>query len=438
MKTRTKVKIISYITAVFFVVGGTAICQYNTANYYKRQLYYDYSEALSNLETNLENLSFCLEKSLYATSPKVLSGIAGEIMQESSSAKNNLARIPLKDSAFLNINKFLTQSGGFSYLLMNKAAEGKTITEKESQTLKSLSNVAFKLSGAISGGEGELNMLEAFENLSIDSTAEATLNTLLEDTEEELGGYPTLIYDGPFSDHLIEQEPKLTKNLAEVTELEAKTRAADVLNLNVGDMRLIGNEEGLMPCYQFSFSGGEVAITKKGAKIAYFLKSRDITTYNLSYEAAVKKAEEYLLKHTAYSFKSSYYYVENGICTVNFAYYKDGVIHYTDLVKVQVSLDNGEIMGLEGRGFIANHQSREFNEKLIELKKAQSLLPSGLKVKNTAIALIPQKDGGEVLCYEFVVEGAENKDIIIYLNAVTGAQEDILILLKTDGGSLTK
>ena len=54
------------------------------------------------------------------------------------------------------------------------------------------------------------------------------------------------------------------------------------------------------------------------------------------------------------------------------------------------------------------------------------------------LALIPTKSGSEVLCYEFVIKGNEDKDIIIFINANTGDQEDVLILLKTDGGSLTK
>ena len=438
MKIRNKVKIISFLTAVFIFVCGVALKQHNTANFYKQRLYYDYAEAISELNTNLENLSFSLEKSLYATSPKVLTTIAGEIMHEAASAKNNLERIPLKDSAFLNLNKFLTQSGGFSYLLMNNAAEGKTVTEEETETLKSLSDVAASLSKAIGSSEDELSLIDAFENLSLDKTQESTLNTLLENTEEELGGYPSLIYDGPFSDHLLEKAPLLIKDMQEVSEGKAKERAISILNLKNEELQLVGTEEGLMPSYKFEYSGGTVSITKKGAKIVYFLKNREIDEEKLSYEDAVLKAEEYLKKHTDYTFKSSYYYVENSVCTVNFAYYNEGVIYYTDLVKVQVALDNGEIIGLEGRGFIANHHERTLEQPTVNLEEAKSKLPKNCEVLSSALALIPTDNGKEVLCYEFVSKGNDNKDIIIYINANTGLQEDVLILLKTDGGSLTK
>lgn len=438
MKTQARVKIFSFAAALYLILGGAAIKNYNQTQDYKDRLYYDYSEALMGLNDNLENLSFCLEKSLYATSPKVLNTIAGEIMHEASSAKTNLARIPLNDSAFLNVNKFLTQSGGFSYLLMQRAAEGKGVTETETNTLKALSGVASKLSLAIDEGEASYNYIDAFENLTISEGAEATLNTLLEETEEDLGGYPSLIYDGPFSDHLLEKEPQLTKTMTVITEAEAAAKAANALDLNTEELKLIGTEDGLMPCYNFEYSGGVVSVTKKGGVINYFLKTREIQSDLISYEDAVKKAEDYLKKHTEYTFKSSYYFVENGVCTVNFSYFKDDVVYYTDLIKVQVALDNGEIIGLEARGFIANHTERSFSAPSLTLSKAQEGLPKNSKIKSTALCLIPNNYGGEVLCYEFITEGAENKDIIIYINANTGKEEDILILLKTDGGSLTK
>ena len=438
MKTHTRVKIISFAVSLYLILGGAVIQQYNKNNSYKERLYYDYSESLMGLNDSLENLSFCLEKSLYATSPQVLNTIAGEIMHEASSAKTNLARLPLNDTAFYNVNKFLTQSGGFSYLLMQRAAEGRLITSAETKTLNELSRVAARLSSAIDEGEATYNYIEAFENLTISDSVENTLNTLLEETEEALGGYPSLIYDGPFSDHLLEKEPQLTKKMSVIDEKKAKDEAADALDIKTDELTLVGTEEGLMPCYNFESRSLRVAVTKKGGLISYFLKTRELNTPSISYEDAVKKAEEYLKKHTTYTFKSSYYFVENGVCTVNFSFFKDDIIYYTDLVKVQVALDNGEIIGLEARGFIANHYERSLKAPTLTALEAQKKLPQNVTVKTTALCLIPTKTGVEKLCYEYVVKGTGNKDIIIYINANTGEEEEILILLKTDGGSLTK
>ena len=54
------------------------------------------------------------------------------------------------------------------------------------------------------------------------------------------------------------------------------------------------------------------------------------------------------------------------------------------------------------------------------------------------MALIPTDGGGEARCYEFVCEAEDGQEILVYINAVNLDEEDILILLKSDGGTLTK
>ena len=60
-----------------------------------------------------------------------------------------------------------------------------------------------------------------------------------------------------------------------------------------------------------------------------------------------------------------------------------------------------------------------------------------LKIRKTELTLIPTDAGGEVRCYEFLCETEDGQEILIYINAVTG-EERILILLKSDGGTLAK
>ena len=54
------------------------------------------------------------------------------------------------------------------------------------------------------------------------------------------------------------------------------------------------------------------------------------------------------------------------------------------------------------------------------------------------LTLIPTDAGGEVRCYEFLCETEDEQEILIYINAVTGEEERIIILLKSDGGTLVK
>ena len=55
---------------------------------------------------------------------------------------------------------------------------------------------------------------------------------------------------------------------------------------------------------------------------------------------------------------------------------------------------------------------------------------------NRILALIPARGTEEVFCRELVCRTEEGEHYLLYFNAVTGAQEKILILLEDETGTL--
>ena len=69
----------------------------------------------------------------------------------------------------------------------------------------------------------------------------------------------------------------------------------------------------------------------------------------------------------------------------------------------------------------------------------QKNLSSYLNVLDAKLCVIPKEDGTEAFCYEFHCESKETgEEVLIYANANTGVEENILLLLYSDGGTLTK
>ncbi|MBQ7726078.1 MAG: germination protein YpeB, partial [Clostridia bacterium] len=167
-------------------------------------------------------------------------------------------------------------------------------------------------------------------------------------------------------------------------------------------------------------------------------QSRSTGNSILEYRQALDKAERYLYAIGMTGFTETYYYVDEGVCVINFSYLDGKTICYTDLIKVGVAMDNGEIMLYEASGYLTNHTDRAFETPAISEKEAAEKVSDGLKIKQTALALIPTAGASEVRCYEFLCETSDGQEILVYINAMTGAEEDILILLKSDGGTLTK
>ena len=62
-------------------------------------------------------------------------------------------------------------------------------------------------------------------------------------------------------------------------------------------------------------------------------KSRKIGDYVLEYRQALDKAKRYLEKMGMNSFGETYYFTDEGVCVISFAYLDGQTVCYTDLCK---------------------------------------------------------------------------------------------------------
>ena len=99
-------------------------------------------------------------------------------------------------------------------------------------------------------------------------------------------------------------------------------------------------------------------------------------------------AKKYLSKIGYENMRESYYFAEDGICTVNFAATQDDVILYPDLIKVSVNLSNGEIMSFDATGYVYNHQKREILNATINRAQAEATLNGYLEIIDTRLCKI--------------------------------------------------
>ena len=143
---------------------------------------------------------------------------------------------------------------------------------------------------------------------------------------------------------------------------------------------------------------------------------------NISLEEAIKKAEKFLEDIDYPNMKASYYEKVDGTVVINFAPYKDNVIMYPDLIKLKVSMDDGEIIGFEALGYIMMHHDRKLPEIKISQQEAREKITKDFRVTNVNMAVIPLESKREVLCYEFKGE-FDSQPFLIYINAESGKQE---------------
>ena len=437
MKRRNIVRLVSFLGAVIVVLSGVIVLNYQKAEALKLQIKNNYSKSLNDFSASLNNISLILKKAQYVTTPTRLSQMASELLTEAEISKNALSQLP-SGSHLDNLNRFLSQAGNYAFAVSGKLYNNEDLPKDYNNNILALSTAAEKISRIVNNAQIEFDNSDYWAKeieQKIDSQIDENLISSLQKIEGELTDYPTLIYDGPYSDHIIESEPLMIKDTKTVTKDEAKKNACEFLGSD--DLKFITQEKGRIETYRFGNDTTDIAVSKQGGYILYMRKNRTVGNSAISYNRALEKAKKFLENSSLGPFVETYYYIDEGVCVINFAFLDGKTICYTDLLKVGIAMDNGEVMLYEASGYLWNHKKRAFPTAFYSLEQASEKVSYDLKIVKTAIALIPTKKGKEERCYEFVcVDG--DTEVLVYINLLTLEEEEILILFKNDGGTLVK
>lgn len=439
---RKYVRALSFFTALSLILAVVSVVNGIKAHNYKIALSVSNERSLSELCENLDNISTVLEKGIHSSS-SALGDMSEELSKSASCAKVSLGQLTDETMITDELYKFLSQVGAFTASLVKKTEEGGKLSEEEKKNVKKLYEYSLSLSktmGDIRDGyySGEIDFEKSLSNASTDEKAPELFSDSISEAGQSSPDYPTLIYDGPFSDTLLQRQPVMLNGKDEITAEEAKKLASDFLGAKENEIRTESDENSDIGLYCFSAGEKSVGITKRGGLLCYMTNPEAVYETTVSEDEGIKRASKYLSKSGYENMAETYYSTFDGVCTVNFAYEKDGITYYADLIKVSVSLKTGEVVAFDARGFITNHRERSIPEIRLGKETAAKRLSENLNVKNSKIALIPKDTGIEKLCYEFHCTNSDNKEYLVYINAETGNQEDILILLYEDGGTVVK
>lgn len=438
------------VFAIIIVIMG--IFMYKKQREYRQVSENAYNYAFYELVNYIEEVEVYLAKSLISTTPEHGAETLINVWRDANLASTYLAQLPINVEGISNAQKFLNQVSEYSYSLANKNINNEKLEQQDLENLEKLHDYSIELKntlnqlaneineGTISWGElgkkGKVAFAQEVSNISTQSFS---------NIEENFHEYAGLIYDGAFSEHLTNPERKgLTGN--DISEDDAKRIVEEFIGKeNIEEINSNGiSENGNIPSYNFSIKvkGGDdnnsiaMAISKKGGHIVYMNYNRDIGDEIISMEEANKIGLKFLKEKGYNNMKETYYMKQNGILTINYAYNQDDVIVYPDLIKLKVALDSGEVLGLEATGYLNSHEKREIKKVKVSKETAKKNLNDKLEILSEGLAIIPTEYKTEVLCWEFKGR-IKGNDFLIYINAETGKEEDILVIIDTPDGTLT-
>ncbi len=444
------------MTIAVFGIGYWGYQEHNSKLMLQTAVNNNYHRAFYNLTDHVQTMEILLGKSLVLSGPEKNAQFFEQIWQQSNQALDNLTQLPVGDALLGRTAKFITQLGDYSNTLAGQVSEGKPLTREQWDTVNRLYNQSSdlnkeldKIHAGIADGSLNLDELAITSSNRLDKEGQKLATGNFQTMDRQMQAYPTLIYDGPFSDNM-EQGRARGATGEKISQAKAKSIAMQYFNDPGGEnvlAQVTGEVEGSIKAYRVEIArrqGGTVVgeptvadVSIQGGHLIWMVTPRNVAGAGWSIDKARSRAEAYLREHGYRNMQSSYYQRNDNTITFNYALTQDGVIIYPDLIKVTVALDNGQVVAIDARGYLMSHHKRNLDKPKLTEPEARMLLSSRLKVEGMGRpAIIPVGVEKEILTWEF--KGTQGEETyLVYINAITGDEENVLRLVNTSNGELT-
>jgi len=426
---------------------------FNQRNKYVIATENTYNLAFYELIDYISDMENYLAKSMISSSSELSAENLMHIWRQANLAQVYLSQLPISTNELSNTAKFLNQVSDYSHSLARKTIDGEDLTQEELDNLKSLYDYSVRLtdtleqlssdmnSGAISWGELTEDVDTTFAQ-QVDNLSATSFSNI----DENFGEYEGLIYDGAYSEHIESAEKKgLTGN--DVTEEQARQKAISFIGQDKAkDITFNGLiENGDIKVYDYSIKINDqdennpltISVSQKGGHIVIANYNREIQEEKIQIEEANQIGKTFLQNLGIPDMEPTYYLKQGGAVTINYAYTQEGVTIYPDLIKLKIALDNGQVLGMETSGYLNNHTERNIKTPFVSIEEAKDSLNKNLEITSQGLAIIPTEWKTEIFCYEF--KGKINEtDFLVYVNAETGEEENVLVIINTPNGILTQ
>ena len=435
-KINTTLSIIATIlgsTTIIFL--GLFISYLITANNYKIQLENAYKKNFYEVVANINDLEVDVSKIVATTDVSTQKELLTGIYNTSLLGVNNINLLPVNYNKLSKINNFLNRFGGFSYSLLLSLDNGNGISDEDYQQLTDLHNsirdIQYDLNEYIANMNYDYNILDDIDFKDYDSE---DFSAGVINTESSNSKIPTLIYDGPFSDSVLNKEIVGLDNV----EYSRESIEEELVGIFNDEVTYVGESNGKFATYNFevgSSSGSRyVSVTKRGGFLLTITSYSSISNDSEDLVDGVQVAQDFASDLGLKNMYSVWTQKTGNVMYVNLAPIINHIIHYSDLIKVKVDLGSGEVLGWEATNYATNHQPRSF-ESQISLATAQNKINNILEIKERNYCIVPDKFVGERSAYEFICTW-QNYTYYIYIDSITGEEINILRVISTSNGDL--
>ncbi len=462
MKRRTRNLIFRVYIPLALLAGLVAaliwgFSQKQNALRYQSRIEEQYAQAFDDLADNFSRMETALSKLTVTGSKDQTTLLLSEVWRTAGACSAAMTQIPAGYESYSELNTFLTRIGDYAHTLLERLAKGGALGRQDIDQIATLHASAAALSSELQKArESGLNLfsLQALDSGQFWSATEKSNALVSPDTHDEAQNtYPQLIYDGPFSDSVAKAEPRgLGHQIYDAIAAREVARIflADTIE---GDVEAAGEQNGRISAFLFRGQSTddrrvEIAVTKQGGQVLWMrvyeggeasANAREnvaLTPKGVPRtEALATIGQGYLREKGFDAMEPRYWQAYGGAIVVNYVYVQNGVMVYNDQIKLWIETATGRVVGFDAENYLFSHVKRSIPSATLSVDDAKAKLAAHLEVKAAKRAFIPVTASDERLCYEFRVAYQE-QEYLIYINATTGREEQILKFVDSAAGRL--
>lgn len=402
-----------------------------------------YAQRVLETQEHLQAIGLKLGKAPVAADARTQVELLAGISRQADSVVSGLSALPLSHIAMSDTLKFCNQLSEYAMVLALSVAAGQPLTEQETAELVSLESQCALLTGQFATAR-ETMVAESLRLTArpgvFYAEAQAAQRPLEQVADPDNGmDYPSMIYDGAFSDARHYGSPKALGE-GRIDQRQAMEAArAFVGEERVRSVEAAPDSGGALASYgvKLTLNDGVVLnaeVTRQGGKMLWMVPEHAAFEPGWTLEECAEAARDFLLDRGYGEMEANHYQVYDGLAVINFVAVQDGVLLYPDLVKVQVRMDMGEVVGLEANNYLMNHTERTGLSPALSGEQALEKASSRLEAGQARLCVIPYREG-ERLCYE-VPGRYEGREYRVYIDAITGEEAEVLMMVDSVGGRM--
>lgn len=458
---RFRTRIIIPLLAVALVASlAWGFTQFRARRNWEIRAENQYNRSFSELSIHVGELENKLAEALASNSRPHLVKTFSDIWRQAYLSQEDLGQLPLTSVELSKTKEFLAKVGAFAHNIVAKlnqntdsaavpAATGEGVqylSDRDWDTLNALYQQARYFADQLV--DLQESMLEGDERwLRVDRLTTAALAADVTDRLEtnKITKSFMMMEDG----FKRLPEPEMEGNLlnfkpvpkgisgAEISQEQGREIASAFVNKDEPRYEVAYDEKinGDHPLYLYTLkkkddkgkaaAGGRLALTVKGGHVAWLLKERNVAEKKLSLDEAKEAARKYLESRDYRGLTPVGAEEYRNVAVVSLCPRQGETIIYPEMIKVQVALDNGEIMGVETMSYLTFHDpQRRLTAPGLSVTTARSRLNKHFNVETVREAVILNDQYEEVLAYECTGRIGQNR-YRVYLNATTGEEERI-------------